>query len=160
MSAKVYFISDLHLGHNKILEFSGQFRGGNTTEEHDEWIIEKINSVVTKRDVLYILGDIAFTKDGLSKVSRINGIKKLVTGNHDKFSLSDYEAVGLKILTGLYRYKEFWLSHAPIHPDELRGKKNIHGHVHSKSIGGDRYINACVEACGGVPIFLDEIRGV
>ena len=28
----------------------------------------------------------------------------------------------------LYRWHEFWLSHCPIHPGELRGKLNIHGH--------------------------------
>ena len=27
-----------------------------------------------------------------------------------------------------------WLSHAPIHPDELRGKPSVHGHCHYANI--------------------------
>lgn len=34
----------------------------------------------------------------------------------------------------LVKYKGFWLSHAPIHPEELRGCKNIHGHCHDAVI--------------------------
>lgn len=160
MSAKVFFISDLHLGHKRIIEFSLDHRECETVDSHDEWIIKQWNSVVTKRDVVYILGDIAFSKDGLSKVSRLSGIKKMIFGNHDGYKISEYDAVGLKIIGGLVRYKEFWLSHAPIHPEELRGKKNIHGHVHQRSLDDDRYINVSVENVGGIPIFLDAIRGI
>lgn len=46
----VYFISDLHLSHKRILEFSGQYRDwASTVEEHDEILIDRINSVVSKR---------------------------------------------------------------------------------------------------------------
>ena len=65
---------------------------------------------------------------------------------------------------GLYKYKEFWLSHAPIHPCELRGKRNIHGHVHQNHVMDEhhkrdnRYINVCVENTDGAPVSLDKIR--
>jgi calcineurin-like phosphoesterase family protein len=158
MSAKVYFISDLHLGHNKILNFSGDYRGGTTTEEHDEWIINQWNSVVTKRDVVYVLGDVAFTREGLDKCRQLHGYKKLILGNHDKYMVSEYMTRGFKILSGIVKYKRFWLSHAPIHPNELRGLINIHGHVHSQSIDDLRYINVCVEPLNGIPLFLEELR--
>ncbi len=158
MSAKVYFISDLHLAHKKILLFSSPWRDGSTVDEHDEWIIKQWNSVVKKRDVVYLLGDVAFSKDGLAKCERLNGVKKLILGNHDHFRVAEYEAVGFKVLGGIVRYKNFWLSHAPVHPEVLRELKNIHGHVHNQSLDDDRYINVCVEVQNGIPRFLDDIR--
>lgn len=158
MSGKVYFISDLHLGHKKILQFSSEWREGNTIDEHDEWIVEQWNSVVRKNDVVYLLGDVAFSRDGLAKCERLNGFKKLIMGNHDQFRVEDYTAVGFRVLGGMIKFKGFWLSHAPVHPAELRGCKNIHGHVHSESIDDARYINVCVEAQDGLPRLLEEIR--
>lgn len=129
-----------------------------SVEAHDAWVINQWNSVVTKRDVVYVMGDIAFSRDGLAKAERLNGIKKMIFGNHDGYKISEYEAVGFSVIGGIVKYKEFWLTHAPIHPEELRGKRNIHGHVHHRSIDDDRYINVSVENVGGVPIFLDDIR--
>jgi len=164
MSAKVFIISDLHLGHKKILEFEGTNRGGDNTFTHDEWIIEQWNSVVSKRDLVIVLGDVAFSREGLEKVSRLKGTKHLVLGNHDKYQIEEYQKY-FRIKPSLYKYKGFWLSHAPIHPHELRGMKNIHGHVHSQSIKDGMfiydydpdYINVCVEACDGVPILFISI---
>ena len=61
---------------------------------------------------------------------------------------------------GFHKYKEFWLSHCPIHPQELRGKYNIHGHVHHNNIPDKNYFNVCIEALNGLPIKLDEIRAI
>ena len=55
------------------------------------------------------------------------------------------------------------MSHAPIHPNELRGRFNLHGHVHQNSITlpdgslDDRYINCCVEMSYGIPQSLDKL---
>lgn len=165
MSGRIFFISDLHLGHKRILdpEFSRDYREGSNIEEHDEWIIERWNSVINKRDVVYCLGDLAFSRDALKKCSRLKGDKNLILGNHDKFRIEEYQAY-FKLRPSLFKYKGFWLSHAPIHPAELRGLKNIHGHVHHRSIGelttpsfiDDRYINVCVEALKGVPMLKPE----
>lgn len=160
MSAKVFFISDLHLGHHKIIEFAKGYRVTSTLEAHDDWIVHTWNSIVTKRDVVYVLGDVAFSRAGLQRVKELKGVKKFIPGNHDNFKLQEYEQVGLKFEGALVRYKEFWLSHAPIHPEELRGKRNIHGHVHHKTLGDDRYINVSVENVKGKPLFLDTLRTV
>ena len=166
MSAKVFIISDLHLGHKKILQFEGSNRQGSNVEEHDEWIIEQWNGVVTKRDLVIVLGDVAFTREGLVKVSRLYGTKHLILGNHDKYQIEEYQKY-FRIKPSLYKYKGFWLSHAPIHPQELRGMKNIHGHVHMNSVQTGYsiddcedidYINVCVENCpDGKPIEFNTI---
>lgn len=157
----VFFISDLHLGHHNIHKWSPS-RGGTNTEEHDEWLIKQANSVLTKNSILYILGDITLATgpDGeylLSKIGLIKGQKKLILGNHDKLPLESYTRY-FREIHGFLKYKKFWLSHAPIHPEELRHCKNIHGHVHSATIPDDRYINVSVEALNGIPVSLEELR--
>lgn len=160
--SNIFFISDLHLGHTNILKFSPS-REGTTIEEHDEWIIDSFNSVVGKKDKTYILGDITFKEDLLKKVGRLNGNKFLIRGNHDTNRTVEYLKYFQEVY-GLVKKHGFWLSHAPIHPQELRGLQNIHGHVHSNSIltldnlPDLRYINVCVEALNGIPISLDEVN--
>lgn len=152
------FIGDLHLGHKKIVEFSGPLRGNVTTvDEHDEWIVKQWNKVVSKTDIVYVHGDICFDKEKLPLLDRMKGRKILLLGNHDQFDLSDYQKYFEKI-HGFMKYKGFWLSHSPIHPAELRGKVNVHGHVHHNTIADPRYINVSVEALNGMPIRLDELR--
>lgn len=154
----VRIISDLHFGHNTIAQFTGHHRGGVTnSEEHDEWLISQFNSVVTnKRDVTYILGDVAFNLRGLAQVQRLNGVKHLIMGNHDNNSICEYLQYFKKI-RGLMKYAGYWLSHAPIREDELRGAKNIHGHTHSNQLIDGNYACVCVEALDGKPITFEAL---
>ena len=156
--SQVRFISDLHLGHKAIHIFSGKERGGVTSvEEHDEYIVKQWNSVVSKNDLVYILGDVCFDEDKLPLLKKMKGNKHLILGNHDKLTLDKYKPYFNKI-HGFMKYKgAAWLSHSPIHPQELRDKWNIHGHVHQKSVPDYRYINVCVEALNGQPISWNDL---
>lgn len=160
--SKKWVISDLHLGHKNILKYSPGLRGGTTPEEHDQWILDQWNSVVRKQDLVYLLGDVAMNAEALHLVKRLRGQKFLSRGNHDIEATKLYLDYFTQVC-GLYSYKgTFWLSHGPIHPQELRGRLNIHGHVHQNSILLDnepdmRYINACVEMTYGIPQSLDEL---
>ena len=155
---KIYTISDLHLGHKKILELSKGLRAGSNVEEHDQWIIDQWNSVITKRDCVYVLGDIAFGKPALEKTKQLKGFKKLILGNHDKFKASEYADAGFDIISSVHRFKKYWMSHAPIHPCELRGLMNIHGHMHNECVPNDhRYLNVCVEKLNAVPFCLTDL---
>lgn len=156
MSA-VYFLSDLHLGHKNICKFRTGF---TSVEEHTALIKENYHKRVTKRDTVYFLGDVAFDEESLVDVKTWVGAKKiLIAGNHDldhhtmKQLVEVYDEV-----YSLRKYKEFWLSHAPIHPDELRGKINIHGHTHYHNIDDARYVNVSMEQINYTPIELHEIR--
>jgi calcineurin-like phosphoesterase family protein len=42
----------------------------------------------------------------------------------------------------------------------LRGKKNVHGHVHYKTIPDDRYLNVCCENINFTPISLEEVNEI
>lgn len=157
--SRIFFISDHHFGHKSILSFAGQYRDNGkllTIDEHDAWLIRQHNSIVTKNDLVWFLGDVCFDKAKLPLLKKMNGSKHLILGNHDEFSSSEYLKYFNKI-HGFMKYKGFWLSHAPIHETELRGKFNIHGHLHHNNINHPKYICVSVEQCNGLPISLEDI---
>jgi len=152
----VKFIGDLHFGHSAIHKFRTAFPSEHV---HRQYVMDTWSDSVNKRDVVWVMGDAAFTKDGLSSIGRLPGRKILVRGNHDLLPTEDYLQVFDEVY-GLIAYKGYWLSHAPIHPSELYGRTNIHGHCHrggptEVSRGFDRggvhieapatYFNVCAE---------------
>lgn len=178
-----FIIGDLHIGHKSIhtfrkrgvsrgggiLEFTensieNSYTGGSylSAEGHWECAFEGI-SRVGKRDILFLMGDIVLDKQYLERMKKVPCRNKvLILGNHD---IGDGRQICMQDLMGTYdkiyslhKYKSFWLSHVPIHPDELRGKKCIHGHTHpylmlDKNGEVDKnYINVCVEYTGYTPI--------
>ncbi len=154
--SKVFFIGDLHIGHRNIIKFR-QYLGLSTEQEHREWVMDNWQSVVGKRDKVYVMGDAAFGIDALHEYGKLNGSKILVRGNHDdRWTAKDAEPY-FDDIHGIIKYKKFWLTHCPIHPDELRGKINIHGHVHTATVNDPRYFNVSVENVNGTPIELQEL---
>ena len=136
--SNVRFIADLHLGHNSM----SIKRGFHDVFYHDETIIDKWNSVVHKRDLTYILGDVTMeSKKHYQKLDRLNGRKIVVLGNHDMKNHVKELLKYVDQVAGLIKYSQkgtpkVFLSHCPVHPMELdyRIGLNIHGHIHEKSV--------------------------
>jgi calcineurin-like phosphoesterase family protein len=82
-------------------------------------------------------------------------------GNHEnqygKFRTRELFDVFNKVY-GLHTRKGCWLSHAPIHAEELRNKFNVHGHTHNFNINDYRYANVSVENCNYYPVDFQEIK--
>lgn len=166
----VYISSDLHLGHKSITKYRTQF---HSMEEHDNYFIDLILSL-TKRDVLIILGDFLFDGPHYDEyIQRLSAKKcriKLIMGNHDSMKL--YSEPIFEVQLPLYSYKNFWLSHCPIHPDELRGRiANIHGHTHynpilmddelgTSMITNPNYFSVCPEVNNYQFVNLESIKEV
>jgi len=148
-------IGDLHFGHKNVQKFRKDMGFANELE-HRHYVMEQWNKTVSKRDKVYVLGDACFTMEAIEDIGKLNGTKILVRGNHDNLNTQVYLKV-FKEVEGIIRYKHSWLSHAPIHPDELRGKINIHGHVHYASIADNRYENVCLENVNYKPIVWFEL---
>jgi calcineurin-like phosphoesterase family protein len=147
-----YVISDLHLGHNNIKNL----RPFESSEDHDKWILKQWNSIICKRDTVFVLGDIVFNMRGFETLGELRGSKKFILGNHDLVAVENYSKYG-KVLPSVVKYKKvIWMSHVPIHPIELRDCINIHGHVHEKTLDDSRYVNVCVEVLDGLPIELKK----
>ena len=164
----IFFISDLHFGHKHIMSFVNQngrtLRTGDDYMENMHIIIQKWNDVVTKRDTVYVLGDLCMDVKCFDYLFELKGRLKLVRGNHDDILTTRELLSRFDTVEGSMRLKEFWLTHVPIHPQELRGKRNIHGHVHMNSIRDyhgeydKNYINVCCEAINETPVSLSQIR--
>lgn len=153
--SKVYFISDLHFGHkNMALK-----RGFSSEEKHDLLIIENWNKVVTKRDVVYVLGDITFEKSGkYPLLKKLNGLIKVVLGNHDRASDIAELSKFVNSVCGAVKYKGFILTHIPIHRSEVnRFRGNIHGHTHEIVIDDKRYLNVSCEQVNFTPILFEKL---
>ncbi|MCP4437526.1 MAG: hypothetical protein GY810_01020 [Aureispira sp.] len=154
----VYFISDLHLGHKNVLKFEPGSRVGTNVDEHDRWLVDQWNSVVKPRDTVWVLGDVCMDEEKVHYLDEMRGQKHLIIGNHDNLDLSVYQKYFYKI-HAMMKYKGFWVTHCPMHPSELWGRKNIHGHIHSAVIEDENYINVCVERSYGKPqLFTDLIE--
>lgn len=76
----VWFTADHHFGHARVIELAK--RPFASVEEMDEAMIERWNARVAKGDLIYHIGDFAFT-DHMPYLSRLNGQKRLILGNHD-----------------------------------------------------------------------------
>ncbi len=141
--SKVYFTSDWHLGHKAILKYRPEF---STIEDHVNTLVTNYNKVVTKRDTVFFLGDIVFEPEYLSTIKALQHSKKvLYLGNHDTLPIVDYLTVFNEV-HGLRSYKNYWLSHCPIHPQELRGRiGNIHGHLHRSILDSPHYFDVSPE---------------
>lgn len=158
--SRVFFIGDLHFGHKGIQRFRGM-----SEEENRQLIIDNWNKIVTKRDKVWVMGDSVFYKPYLQYIDQLEGRKFLIRGNHDMLSTEEYMSV-FEEVHGIFKYKNFWLSHAPIHPNELRGKRNIHGHVHFSTVLDSyldydfNYFNTSCEMLNYTPISYEEIMSI
>lgn len=81
-----YYISDLHFFHDR-LNSSMDNRGFTSCEEMNEYMIKKWNDKVRKVDEVAIIGDFSIGKGTETNeiLSRLNGKKFLIIGNHDKY---------------------------------------------------------------------------
>ena len=157
----VRYYSDPHFGHRNM----AIKRGFKDEEEMNKHIVKQWNSVVSKKDVTYILGDITMEKaTQYYWLNELNGIKKVILGNHDEPQHVPYLLKYVNNVSALkyLKHKEFGniiLSHAPIHPCELeyRFNINIHGHVHENTLPDKRYINVSAEVIDYKPKLLSEL---
>ena len=141
--SKTYFCADFHFGHRAILKYRPQFK---TIEEHNQTLKDNFNKVVRKRDNVMFLGDICFNEESLEIIKKLNDSRKILyLGNHD---YKNTRAL-LEVFDEVYAfrsYKRYWLSHCPIHPQEMRSRiLNIHGHLHGSTLNDPRYFDVSPE---------------
>ena len=134
-----FYIADLHFGHENCLRFDQ--RPFETIEEHDEELIRRWNEAVTEEDETWILGDLSWLSPPKTAelLDRLNGVKNLITGNHDK-NLIKHEGFCSRFKE-ITPYKELHihkgmrvvLCHYPIpcFDHHFSGWVHLYGHVHS-----------------------------
>lgn len=142
---KVWVTSDLHFGHENILKYEDRCNkmAVSNIQEHDQKLIDNWNAIVSRNDLVLILGDFSFKKARDTEIilKQLNGKKVLIRGNHDiflddkKFDKSLFEAIyDYKEIR--YKGQEIALMHYPIqefkHMDrETKPSVLLFGHIHS-----------------------------
>ena len=174
---KVFYTSDLHLGHKNIVKYEP-----SRTEHFAETFRANYLSMVGQDDTVFFLGDIALTgKTAIMEYfSSLPGRKILVKGNHDKKGTDFYATqCGFEVVAELYAVRgQLLLSHYPLtniderYLDRIRRLNEVaeekgctaqvHGHTHSKFSPDPRCFNVSVEVRGMAPVeesvLLEEIK--
>jgi calcineurin-like phosphoesterase family protein len=155
----------------------------------NESLIHNWNEVVDENDYVYVLGDVAMGKiaETLPLVGRLNGIKFLIPGNHDRvFDVNHsryaewhqkYLEAGFSDILHHLNYMHLGdyivnVNHFPYEGDshdedrftEFRptddGNWLLHGHVHEKWLRNGRMINVGVDVWDYHPASAKDILAV
>lgn len=136
-SNKVFFTSDTHFGHPKIIEYCK--RPFDSIEDMDECLIQNWNSKVSPADTVFHLGDFAFGGASFwaSTISKLNGNIHLIIGNHDIRNLKEgfiklFKTVAFQQTIKIDN-KSVILNHYPFlcYSGDHEGVYQLFGHIHS-----------------------------
>jgi calcineurin-like phosphoesterase family protein len=176
----VFLVSDTHFGHAGVCRFMRndgvtKLRPWDDPTEMDEEMVRRWNERVRPNDKVYHLGDVVINRRALNTLSRLNGDKVLIRGNHDIFRDDEYRAY-FRELRAYHVMNGMILSHIPVHNESLgRFGVNIHGHLHANRVKrargvdartGDilysdeidpRYHCVCVEQTDYTPILFEDV---
>lgn len=117
-NTNIWFSSDLHLNHSKIIEYCN--RPFSNVEEMNETLINNWNRVVKPEDIVFCLGDVALGGSSAwnTLIPKLKGKIHLVLGNHDirnwRNSYSNlFESVSEQLTVEIDK-KTFILTHFPL----------------------------------------------
>lgn len=135
----IFYISDLHFGHQNVIRFDD--RPFSDVNEMDRTLITLWNSRVTDDDTVYIIGDFAFRNEKPEEwyLKRLAGKKHLIVGNHDGKLLQNPAAMAYfesvdKMKHVVDGNKNICLCHFPIAEWNgfRKGNPHIFGHIHGR----------------------------
>lgn len=170
----VFLTSDTHFGHVGVCKFTEadgvtKIRPWTDPEEMDEEMVKRWNETVRPNDKVYHLGDVVINRKALKIMSRLNGDKVLIKGNHDIFRLEEYTPY-FRDIRGSHVMNGMILTHIPVHESNLyRFGTNIHGHTHTNrvmmpmlhnrglEVVDPRYHCVCVEQTDFRPILFEDV---
>lgn len=154
-----YVISDTHWFHGNILTFEN--RPFENVNEMNKFMISEWNSVIGKNDLVYHLGDVAFTNKFevlMNLLNQLNGKIYLITGNHDhpcmRNNVPRFQWIENKLFIGDLitekkvkindKYEKVVMSHYPLASWNAgyHGRKHFYGHVHSRASNAVKNLNS------------------
>ena len=178
---KIWFSSDWHLGHKNIIKYCD--RPFDNIEEMNKVILEYYNTIVGPNDVFYHLGDFALNKKfAIDYVSKMNGHKVLISGNHDatfsghkkyQKAVEEYKNAGWtdvkqELQIALKNDRVVLLSHLPylkeghdkrylnMRPQD-QGLFLLHGHLHGWYKKSNNMIDVGLDAHDGQILSEDDV---
>ena len=143
---KVWFTSDLHLGHRNVIRFCN--RPFADEKEMGKSLIENWNNTVGDNDIVFVLGDTFWFNESRSIKKVLSQLKGkdiyILPGNHDEFEsyhrVDDprihlcADVVACWVTQENKPKREIWMSHYPMMtwPHRENGAYQFFGHVHSQ----------------------------
>jgi len=153
---KTWYIGDLKLGSHSDAEM----RGYSDVKEYNDMVINSINSTISEKDELFIIGSVLYNSCDYTLLRKIKGIKHIIQG------ISDTD-VRMHRMSGFmakfypykdYRMPKFIVSAMPIHPNSLDTYAiNLYGCSPVIPIDDVRYLNVSADIHNYKPISYDEI---
>lgn len=163
ISAQTYIISDHHFFHKNIVQYAQR------PVDHMEILVREHNVAVGFNDKVLFLGDLTFSDQEKTRwmVSRMNGTKYLILGNHDHHNDAWYQNVGFEVSESIFKVFPDGKDSYPIlfthHPVQFlpKGYYNIHGHIHrgvkSEFALSPQHFNVSCEVLDYKPIQISTI---
>jgi len=151
----IWFTADLHFDHKNILKLQPN-RQHETVNDMNNHILSHCNSVVAENDIIFILGDISFSK--VDYLSKLSGNKVIIRGNHDfgypYIDAHDYLDIA-------YRGQRLVLFHYPIvHWNGAdRGSWHLHGHTHGSFTNSGKSMDVGWDTIGS-PYSFDDVAAI
>ena len=171
----IYFTADLHLGHTNVLSLCN--RPFLSVEEMDEALIANWNRRVKKNDTVYVIGDLIWDKKkAINYLSKLQGNKILIQGNHDHDWLKTEGARThfreiVPYLEINFNGHPITMCHYPMLEWKNSRKNNsaklgylVHGHIHNRTdslylplFQQEHALNAGVDINHYTPVSFDEL---
>lgn len=174
MGANIFFTSDTHFYHEQ--DFLYAPRGFKSTEEMNEAIIQRWNSVVNPGDVVYHLGDVVMGHYDPNIISRLNGTIFLIRGNHDTdnklraiYETGKMVSISCVPTSELIKFGKLslFICHYPVLTANFDDKHfsqhviSLHGHTHQKGnwlFADNPFIyHVGLDSHNCYPVHIDEI---
>lgn len=151
---KYFFTSDEHYGHDNIIQYCS--RPFSNTQEMDEEMIKRHNSVVTNKDIVIHAGDFTLrnTKEGENYLRRLNGEHIFIRGSHDKWReylpyVIEKKIDGMYVVVCHYAMRTW----PKMHYDSIQ----LFGHSHGTLPAIKNQLDIGVDSNDFYPITLEQI---
>jgi len=159
--SKVFMTADLHLFHKNVILYDN--RPFSSLEAMHNYIIKQWNKTVTKADKVFVLGDVSFgqLEETQAIISKLNGTKILIRGNHDKGHSDEwFRKCGFsKTIAFPIIYKDFYiLSHQPVFMNCNMPYMNVHGHIHTNILNTNLFYNVGMMNHDYKPVNFEDIK--
>jgi calcineurin-like phosphoesterase family protein len=171
-----FFIADPHFGHANILRYAPEARPFACIADHDAELIRRWNARVAANDIVWVLGDFAWTPAAARHaLAQLHGRIRLVLGDHDAQWLATHPDArdrlplnAVEQVHGAVKWRPgVLLTHVPAIPGP-KYRVNLHGHLHTRTVaqaggvsGGDdaavHHVCVSVEQTGLAPRSWTEI---
>ena len=169
----IWLTGDTHFYHENILRFCS--RPFDTIGEHDEALINNWNSVVSKDDSVYHLGDLTLGghAQAVNVLCRLNGDVRILAYpfHHDRRWLGPilkgkvtHTATGVVVLEQqIVRLSlgetNVYLCHFPLGewPQKHYGAVHAHAHSHGNYKGEGRIVDVGVDCHGYFPVSIERV---